>query len=209
MAASPLKVVRHEKVSGRPPPAVQKKNPSERNTAARLQQIKIPCPGCLLAMPGQRLPGPGNREVAVQEFAGFLPAGAAAGFEEVTVEVRTGAFTAAAMLPMLVGPAEGAHIVGALTRDPTVARTGRPLSPPSAVSDRWVRPAERASRPYELSAPATAQQGHCRHRTRCDHRNAGPQRVRHAGGERVTGGGGQAGPVGAAQLVGDTEGARD
>ncbi|MEU6599436.1 methyltransferase domain-containing protein [Streptomyces flaveolus] len=40
-----------------------------------------------------------------------------AGFDEVTVEVRTGVFTGPAMLPLLVGLAERACSVGAVTRE--------------------------------------------------------------------------------------------
>lgn len=40
-----------------------------------------------------------------------------AGFQDVTVEVRTEVFTGPAMLPMLTGPAEGAYSISAVTRE--------------------------------------------------------------------------------------------
>ncbi|GIH49930.1 methyltransferase [Microbispora rosea subsp. rosea] len=52
-----------------------------------------------------------------------------AGFEDVSVEVRTGIFTDATMLPMLSGIAEGAFAAGALDRE---------------QADRWI--AEQAAR---------------------------------------------------------------
>ncbi|GAB3887944.1 methyltransferase domain-containing protein [Microbispora bryophytorum] len=52
-----------------------------------------------------------------------------AGFEDVTVEVRTGVFTDGSLLPMVTGVAEGAYAAGAVTRwqadDWIAEQTGR------------------------------------------------------------------------------------